>query len=272
VRSFQDRVAIVTGAASGLGREIVLQLAAEGAVVVATDIDGAGAARVAEDATRAGGRARGETLDVTREADVVARFEAVRGREGRLDYAFNNAGIALLGELRDVSLPQCRRVLEVDLWGVLAGSHAAYRIMAAQGSGHIVNTASLAGLVGFPAMQIYAVAKAAVVELTLGLRVEGRALGVTATALCPGFIESGIYEAADLAAMDRVEALRRLPVAPVQTARAVRALLAGVRHDRAIVTYPAYARILWWIRRFAPALHGLGARKALKRLRRARRI
>jgi NAD(P)-dependent dehydrogenase (short-subunit alcohol dehydrogenase family) len=117
-------------------------------------------------------------------SDLVARY-------GVLDYIFNNAGISVCADARDLEIAHWRKVIDVNLMGVVYGTHAAYQQMVKQGHGHIVNIASLAGLVPFPTNAPYAASKHAVVGLSLSMRTEGEALGVKVSAVCPGFSVSG---------------------------------------------------------------------------------
>ena len=142
-----EAVAIVTGAASGIGRALAAALADRGTVVVLADLDGAGAARAAG---TIGGRTTAAGLDVT-DADAVRRLvEGTAADHGRLDLLFNNAGIGAGGPVQDLDLAAWRQVIDVDLNGVVHGVVAAYPLMVRQGFGHIVNTASLAGLMPAP--------------------------------------------------------------------------------------------------------------------------
>src|SRR5215218_918636 len=152
---FRDSIAIVTGGASGIGRALCEELARRGAVVVVTDVNEAGARSVAESIASEGGRASSKAVDV-RDAEAVKRVvEETAAAHGRLDYMFNNAGLAVTGEVRDLSLEHWRKVVDVNLWGVIHGIAAAYPLMVRQRSGHIVNTASLAGLLGIPRSSPY---------------------------------------------------------------------------------------------------------------------
>ena len=148
--SLAEKVAIVTGGGSGIGEAVCLELARRGARVVVADIDGDGAKRVAAAVAEGGGRATASRADVSQERDIRRLVQETAAAYGRLDYQFNNAGIAIGGDARDLTLDQWRRVLDVDLYGVLYGTLAAYPIMAGQGFGHIVNTSSAAGLVPTP--------------------------------------------------------------------------------------------------------------------------
>ena len=170
---FSGKVAIVTGAASGIGKAVAAGLAARGATVVLADIDEAGA-RAAAAAT--GGEAA--ALDVTDAGQVRALVDGTVARHGRLDLMFNNAGVGAGGPVETLELAEWARVIDIDLNSVIYGVAAAYPHMVRQESGHIVNTASLAGLIPTPLLTPYATVKHAVVGLSVSLRVEAAAYGV----------------------------------------------------------------------------------------------
>src|SRR5713101_1111823 len=127
--SLDQKVAIVTGAASGIGEAVSLELARRGARVVIADIDGDDAKRAATAIAGSGGRATASRLDVSQAQDIRRLAQDTAAAYGRLDYQFNNAGIAIGGDARDLTVDQWRRVLDVDLYGVLYGTLAAYPIM-----------------------------------------------------------------------------------------------------------------------------------------------
>jgi NAD(P)-dependent dehydrogenase (short-subunit alcohol dehydrogenase family) len=187
---FSGATAIVTGGASGIGRALSEALARRGAPVVVADRNADGAAEVARAIVAAGGSARSEALDVTDAAAVERLVDETAREHGRVDLMFNNAGIAIIGEETDVSLDDWRKVVDVNLWGVVHGIRAAYPRMVRQGSGHIVNTASLAGLSPAPFEISYTATKYAVVGLSRALRAEAAAHGVKVSVVCPGFIQN----------------------------------------------------------------------------------
>jgi NAD(P)-dependent dehydrogenase (short-subunit alcohol dehydrogenase family) len=271
VSLFAGKIVFITGAGSGIGRGIGEELARRGAVVVVTDRDGAAAESIAAGIGERGGKAEARTVDVTRAAEVQAAVDEVVRAHGRLDYMFNNAGVGFCGEVRDTTLEQWRAVLDVDLNGVIHGIHAAYPVMVKQGSGHIVNTASLAGLVSAPTMAPYAAAKYAVVGITRALRAEGEALGVKVTALCPGFIDTAVYENSITAGMGGNGVRGSVPFPIVPLGEAVRELIAGIERNDELVVLPRLALKLWFITRVAPWLTRDTLRRTMRSFRRRQR-
>ncbi|RMH22053.1 MAG: SDR family oxidoreductase [Acidobacteria bacterium] len=258
-RAYRDRVAVVTGGASGIGRALGEGLAAHGARVVLADLDGDGAAAAAAAITAADRRARAATVDVADENQVTALIHGVIEREGRLDYLFNNAGIVIAGKSHELEPEDWRRVLDVDLDGVVHGVAAAYPAMIRQGHGHIVNTASLAGLVPAPGLSSYAAAKHAVVGLSTSLRAEAAAFGVKVSVVCPGMIATPIVEHAEIKNEERLSLSRRQlielsPFRPYPVAKAARIILRGVARNRALILITPHARLLWWLYRLSPTL------------------
>ncbi len=264
--SFQNAVAIVTGGASGIGRAICAALAQRGAkIVVVADLDHARAQEVANAIAPAG---RAAQLDVTDAAAVKALIEDTAKLHGRLDFLFNNAGIGILCEAQHVPLADWRRVLDVNLNGVVHGVTAAYPIMVRQGSGHIVNTASLAGLTASPWLVSYAASKFAVVGLSLSLRAEAAALGVRVSAVCPGFIHTPLFYNLEMHTdIDREHALASIMHIAMSPERCAQTILNGVERNRGIIVVTAHAKVLYWIQRISPWLGEKLAEFAVKRMR-----
>lgn len=189
--AYLDKVALVTGAGSGIGEALVRELARRGARVVATDRRGDEAERVARSVP--GGRVRAAELDVR--SDEFARVvDETVAREGEPDFLFNNAGIGVAGEVQDLALADWHAIVDVNVLGVVRGIAAVYPRMVARRSGHIINTASMAGLMPTPITTPYGMTKHAVVGLSRSLRIEAAEYGVRVTALCPGVIRTPILE------------------------------------------------------------------------------
>ncbi|MEW6441078.1 MAG: SDR family oxidoreductase [bacterium] len=266
--TFRDKVAIVTGGASGMGRAVCEGLGRRGArLVVVADVQAAGAGQVAAGIDRAGGKARAVGLDVSNEAELRKTIEQTFAEQGRLDYLFNNAGIGIAGEARDMLPEHWKRIIDVNLFGVLNGTLAAYPLMIRQGFGHIVNTASLAGLIPGPVEVGYALTKHAVVGLSTSLRMEAAPLGVRVSVVCPGIIDTPIFETSLLVGnVDRRELNRRIKsgFTAMNSEKAGKAILDGVEKNRAIIVFPGHARVLWWLHRISPSNLNFVARKFLE--------
>jgi NAD(P)-dependent dehydrogenase (short-subunit alcohol dehydrogenase family) len=219
-----------------------------------TDLQEEGARAVAEGIVKAGGRASGSALDVRDAAAFERLLDDVLAAHGRLDYLFNNAGLAAVGEAQSLPLDHWRRVLDVNLWGVIHGATAAYARMVRQGSGHIVNVASLAGLGGMALGSPYSTSKFGVVGLSLTLRAEGADLGVKVSAVCPAYIKSAIFDNSTYVNATREGMIALIPFKFLDVDVAVRKILRGVERNQPLIVFPFYARLLWWLSRLRPQI------------------
>jgi NAD(P)-dependent dehydrogenase (short-subunit alcohol dehydrogenase family) len=193
--SFEGRMAVVTGAGSGLGRAIALLLAARGARVAAVDLDAASAAETAALITRAGGQSQSYQADTSVAAEVDRAVSAAVTALGALEIMINNAGV-LDGyfDTDEMSEALWRRVIEIDLTGTFLGCRRALREMLPRGRGRIVNMASVAGLNGTGGGAAYIAAKHGVVGLTRQMAVVYASRGITVNAVCPGAIPTGLRQ------------------------------------------------------------------------------
>lgn len=271
--SLNEKVAIVTGGGSGIGEGLCRELARRGARVVVADINSAEAGRVAASITGIGGQAAASTVDVSRAEQVTRLVEETAAAYGRVDYMFNNAGFAIGGDFRDLTLEHWHRVLDVDFYGVLHGMQAAYPVMVRQGFGHIVNTSSAAAFFAAPGNAPYCAAKYALVGLSLSVRLEGVDLGVKVSCACPGFVRSNVYRNAEVAGMTLPTDMTReqvagAPAKMMDPARAAQVILDGVARNKALIVFPAVIR---WARRLDRLLPGLSDRIQLRQMRESRR-
>lgn len=261
------RIAVVTGGGSGIGAALCEVLARRGARVVCADLDGDGAAAMAARLRARGREATGVRVDVTSADDVAALAAATLAREGRVDLWINNAGIAVGGAADELELADWRRVLDVNLAGVIHGIHAIYPHMIRRGAGHIVNIASVAGLSPFPLALPYTTSKHAVVGLSQALRAEARGRGVRVSVACPGVIDTPIWQRSEVrGGLEKVRELllARRP-APMPAERCAEAILRGVDANLAIIPVTVEARVAWWLHRLSPALSGwIASRLAAK--------
>ena len=185
MENLQGRFAVVTGGGSGIGAAVARELARRGVAVVVADVEDRALA-VAEEIAEIGDRAIGVLCDVRDASSLVAAREVALTEFGRVDILVNNAGVLSLGNPEDLPLEEWERLVEVNLLGVVRGVHAFLPHFLAQGQGHIVNTASVAGLFPYsPDMLPYSVTKAGVLALSEGLALSADPRGVGVTCLCP---------------------------------------------------------------------------------------
>ena len=260
---FGGQLVLVTGAGSGIGRATALAFAEAGARVVAVDRNAEAAARTAESSRLAGApEAWAEAVDVSDEQAMEKLAERITTAYGVVDVLVNNAGIGLSGSFFDTTPEDWKKVLDVNLWGVIHGCSLFGRRMAERGQGgHIVNVASAAAYQPSRALPAYSTSKAAVLMLSECLRAELAGQGIGVTAVCPGFVNTAITSTAHFAGVDageekrlqqraaRLYGLRNYP--PEKVAAAI--VRAVVRND-AVVPVTAEARGARWLSRFAPGV------------------
>jgi NAD(P)-dependent dehydrogenase (short-subunit alcohol dehydrogenase family) len=253
--SFAGKHAIVTGAGSGIGAALCRALIAAGADVVCTDVDGAAAARTAE-SLQGPGTASSAILDVTDAAAVQAAVDAIVARTGRLDLMFNNAGIAWGGDTELLTLDQWNAIIDVNIRGVVHGVAAAYPVMLRQGHGHIVNTASMAGLTAAVQITSYVTTKHAVVGLSLALRSEAVSRGVGVLVVCPSAVETPILDKGAVGGFVGRDYF--LQGQGVKTAydpdRLARDTLRAIEKNKAMLVKPRLAHAQWLFARLSPTL------------------
>jgi NAD(P)-dependent dehydrogenase (short-subunit alcohol dehydrogenase family) len=268
-KPFEGRLVVVTGAGSGIGRAIALGFAANGARVVAADLNLATATTVAGLITGRGGAAHARQVDVAVAGDMERFANWVRTEVGVPDVVVNNAGIAMVGPLLAHTEEDWQRIIGVNLLGVARGCRLFGAQMAERGTGgHLVNIASAASYAPSALLPVYATTKAAVRMLSECLRAELAGAGIGVTAICPGFTSTPIARSARYlgAAPDEadqvrertVRALRRRRFPPEKVAMAV---MRAVLRDQAVVPVNTEARVLYLLSRLAP-----GALRALARL------
>jgi len=267
-RELENRVALVTGGASGIGRALCERLAAVGAVIVVADVNAPGAEEVAADIRQRAGHATAVLLDVSHEAEFQKVVSDVVAGHGRLDYLFNNAAAAIVGEFRDGNVTDFRRVVDVNLFGVVHGTMAAYRVMLRQGFGHIVNISSVTGLMPTPVLTAYSTTKWAIVGFSTALRVEAAGLGVKVSVACPGLVRTDMGEHNIYWNVRKEDHLEQLPwrwmIEPEQAAKAI---LRGVARNQEVIVFPFSARVGWWMYRACPSVFAPLMRRMLQRFR-----
>jgi len=246
MKSFAGRVAVVTGAGSGIGRALTRQLVSEGARVAASDIDKKG---LDETLAGLGDAATGYLLDVADRDAIYAHADQVVADLGGVNLVINNAGVALKGTVREMSDDDLHWVMDIDFWGVVHGTRAFLPHLVASGEGHVVNISSVFGLIGVPTQSAYNAAKFAVRGFTEALRQELQLDGSPVSASCvhPGGVKTNIARNArtsNPAGADPTDADAFDKVAMTSPERAAKAILNGVRRDQARILVGPDARLL----------------------------
>jgi NAD(P)-dependent dehydrogenase (short-subunit alcohol dehydrogenase family) len=261
VKEFKDKVAAITGAGSGMGRELALELGRRGCHLAISDINAAGLAETAELARSSGVRITTQKLDVADRAAVYAWADQVARDHGKVNLIFNNAGVALSASVESVKYEDFEWIFGINFWGVVYGTKAFLPHLKASGDGHVVNTSSLFGIVAAPMNSTYNATKFAVRGFTEALREELdlNPCGVSATSVHPGGIKTNIARAArrdgSLAKLgvDEELATREFEKAFITTAAdAALEILKAVERNRRRVLVGPDAKIVDLIQRLMP--------------------
>lgn len=259
MKSFENKLALVTGASSGIGQAIAVELAKQGAKVI---LVGTNEDRLAESkqlCEAAGAEAHSYAANVADYPLMQGLAEAVLAEHSTVDVLVNNAGVVMSGLVHEVEMGDWQRLININVMGVVHGSQLFLPAMLKQGSGHIVNMASAAGLIGQPGMSTYCATKHAVVGMSASMRYELSASGIGVTTICPGYVKTPI--------MDNLKLVGKLDTPKVKakvakdtqrnnlTAEAVaKRTLKAIRKNEAFVTIGKDAQIAFYARRLAPKL------------------
>ncbi|MFE9631643.1 SDR family oxidoreductase [Streptomyces sp. NPDC006463] len=258
---FGGQLVLVTGAASGIGRATAFAFAEAGARVVAVDRDAEGAARTADMARLVGApEAWGECADVSDEQAMEKLAEKVAAEYGIVDVLVNNAGIGLSGAFLDTTAEDWKKVLDVNLWGVIHGCRIFGKQMAERGQGgHIVNTASAAAYLPSRTLPAYSTSKAAVLMLSECLRAELASKSIGVSAICPGIVNTNITATSRFAGVDEAEEKRRQErssrlygIRNFPPEKVADAILRAVVRNEAVVPVTPESKGALWMSRFAP--------------------
>ena len=241
MKTLEDKVCVVTGAGSGIGRALALNLAARGALLALSDIDDAGLATTVDLVHTAGSReVRSDHLDVADREAFASYAASVADHFGRVNVVVNNAGVALAGNLEDLEYPDMDWIIGVNFWGVVHGTKELLPHLIASGDGHLVNISSLFGLVSMPGQSMYNASKYAVRGMSEAVREEmliaGHPVGVTV--VHPGGIKTAIARNARVSAREDKEKTAKLfdeKLAKMTPERAAEIIVRGILHNRARV-------------------------------------
>jgi short-subunit dehydrogenase len=250
MRTIEGKLALITGAAAGIGRALALALADHGTHLLLVDVDEARLAETAVAARRHGVCAAACVADLGN-ADEVRRVAAwVKDDFGGLDILINNAGVAYYGTTHEMREDQWRKVLAVNLLATVQLTNELLPCLFERPQAHVLNMCSIAGLVGMSRLAVYNASKFALVGFSESLRAEYGPRGLGVTAFCPGLVRTGIFESAMTGggkSPPRFPAWMTTPPEPVAR-RAVRA----IRKNQGLVVVTAAAHAIWWLKRLFP--------------------
>jgi NAD(P)-dependent dehydrogenase (short-subunit alcohol dehydrogenase family) len=231
-QAFAGKVALVTGAGSGIGEKVALDLAAQGASVVAADLNGAAARKTVDAITAAGGKAVAFTVNVAKPEEVKAAVDFAVKTYGGLHLAFNNAGISgPMGPIEDIAVEEYLKLIDINLNSVFFGMKYEIPAMLASGGGSIVSTASILGLVGTDGPMPYVPAKHGVAGMTKATAIGYAAKGIRINSVHPGYIDTPLLSTVDKAIIDGVVALH--PIGRLGTAEEVAQVVLFLLSDKA---------------------------------------
>ncbi|HYB80281.1 MAG TPA: SDR family NAD(P)-dependent oxidoreductase [Mycobacterium sp.] len=249
MQGFAGKVAVVTGAGSGIGQALAVELGRSGAKLAISDVDTEGLAQTEERLKAIGAPVKADRLDVTEREAFLAYADAVNEHFGKVNQIYNNAGIAFTGDVEVSQFKDIERVMDVDFWGVVNGTKAFLPHLIASGDGHVINISSVFGLFAVPGQAAYCSAKFAVRGFTETLRQEMAAAGhpVAVTTVHPGGIKTAIARNATAAeGLDQGELANLFDkrLAKTSPQRAAQIILDAVRRKKARVLVGADAKVL----------------------------
>jgi len=261
IRYFQGAVAVVTGAASGIGKALSLALADQGANVVLCDLQEDLLAEVYDESIKRGREPLQICVDVRDPESVKGALHQALDHYGRLDLVFNNAGIVVEGTIEQHSIEDWNQIIDINFKGVVHGVHNAYSIMKDQGFGHIVNTASLAGLIPVPKVIGYTATKHAVVGLTRVIRIEGAKYGIRATAVCPGQVRTPILQGGKFGRVSNTQPDTESSRALLEPDELAAKILQQVKRNKRLIVEPLSAKRVTIVNKLLPGLYEKIAQK-----------
>ncbi len=253
MREIRGKQALVSGAASGIGRAIALEFARQGIRLFLVDVDACGLARVANESRAAGIEVISRRCDVSQPSEVSAAVADVLERWGGVDILVNNAGITYYGRTDEMSAEHWDRLMQINLSSHVQFTRELLPSLLARREAHVLNVCSMFGLIAMPKLAAYCTSKYAMVGFSEALRAEYGREGLGVTALCPGFVATNLFASAPLPENGKGPKIppRIFCTTPEKIARAA---VKAIRRNRRLVVVEPFAKLLTTIKRFTPGL------------------
>jgi NAD(P)-dependent dehydrogenase (short-subunit alcohol dehydrogenase family) len=252
MKDLKDKIVLITGGASGIGQATALRFAREGAHIVLADVNEKGLKDTAEQIEALGRKALPLRTDVSRREEVEEMSRKALEEFGRVDILMNNAAVALFAEIKDTGLSDWEWIMNINLWGSIYPLHYLLPQMVERKSGHIINVASWAGILGTPSCGAYTTAKYGLVGMSEVLRAELRRFGIGVTAVCPGIVKTNIMDAAKMKGY-REEFREKAKMLGNTPERVAKKIVRAVKKNRALVLTD-FAIFAYNAKRLSPAL------------------
>ncbi|MFT6050930.1 MAG: NAD(P)-dependent dehydrogenase (short-subunit alcohol dehydrogenase family) [Halioglobus sp.] len=260
MKDFNNKVILITGAGSGIGRETALQFSELGGKIAVVDVNDQSASETVSMIETKGGRAKAFHCDVASQDDIEQLADAVEDSLGPVDVLMNNAGIGAAGLLVDVKMDTWEKVMGVNVMGVINGCHVFVPRMIARGEGgHIINTSSAAAFIAAKEMIAYATSKFAVFGFSESLRAQMAEHSIGVSTICPGLINTAIvehtlYEGEKLEAGAKEKAMALYERRNYPPSKVAKAIIKATKKNKAVVPVSPEAHVMYWFKRFLPAL------------------
>ncbi len=268
INNFNDKVAVITGGASDIGKAVALELMKYGARVILLDINGEELNKFESENKSIKYPIETQIVDMTSPKLIKKSFEKIINTYAKIDYVFNIVGFGLVGEVKDMKLQDWQSIVNTNLNGVLYPTIQAYEYMTEQGFGHIVNMSSLGGIVPSPFNTAYATTKYGIVGFSTSLREEGKAYGVNVSVVCAGGIRTKLWSSLRLINVQRDKFNKLVPQSTlIVPSKAAKIILRQITKNKGMIVFPLFAKVSYFIYKYLPFLYNIGIKFSIKSLR-----
>ena len=258
MKKLKGKLVFITGAASGIGRACAKEFAREGSNLLLTDINAENLGHAAEECRQLGVKVDTIVADISKKDEIDRLAKEALQKVGNIDVLYNNAGVMYLGSAKDMTDEDWNWIVDINMWGPVRLTHALLPHFTQRRSGHIVTTASMAGIVGIPGMAAYSLTKFAMVGFSEALRAELAGQGIDVSVVCPHVVESGITETGHYSSANAEKTAKQGMKSgmPYPTHKAAKEIVTGIKKNKGIIPVARGAKSTWALKRLSPeAMH-----------------